>query len=41
VSDLDAAWWLAANPVRGGLRYAGATVELPDEPGLGIAGLEP
>jgi L-Ala-D/L-Glu epimerase len=39
VSDLDAAWWLAANPVLGGLRYAGATVELPDEPGLGIAGL--
>ncbi|HEY3009013.1 MAG TPA: dipeptide epimerase [Micromonosporaceae bacterium] len=41
VSDLDAAWWLAANPVRGGLRYSGATVELPDEPGLGIAGLAP
>jgi L-Ala-D/L-Glu epimerase / N-acetyl-D-glutamate racemase len=39
VCDLDAAWWLAANPVRGGLRYAGSTVELPDEPGLGIAGL--
>jgi L-alanine-DL-glutamate epimerase-like enolase superfamily enzyme len=39
VSDLDAAWWLAANPVRGGLRYTGATVELPDEPGLGVAGL--
>jgi L-alanine-DL-glutamate epimerase-like enolase superfamily enzyme len=39
VCDLDAAWWLAANPVLGGLRYRGATVELPDEPGLGIAGL--
>jgi L-alanine-DL-glutamate epimerase-like enolase superfamily enzyme len=39
VSDLDAAWWLAANPVRGGLRYEGAMVELPDAPGLGIAGL--
>ncbi len=40
VSDLDAAWWLASSPVRGGLRYAGATVLLPDAPGLGIAGLE-
>jgi L-alanine-DL-glutamate epimerase-like enolase superfamily enzyme len=39
VSDLDAAWWLAASPVRGGLRYAGATVRLPDAPGLGIEGL--
>jgi L-Ala-D/L-Glu epimerase len=40
VSDLDAAWWLASSPVRGGLRYDGATVRLPDAPGLGIAGLE-
>jgi L-Ala-D/L-Glu epimerase len=40
VSDLDAAWWLASSPVQGGLRYAGATVLLPDAPGLGIAGLE-
>jgi L-alanine-DL-glutamate epimerase-like enolase superfamily enzyme len=39
VSDLDAAWWLASSPVRGGLRYAGATVLLPDAPGLGITGL--
>jgi L-alanine-DL-glutamate epimerase-like enolase superfamily enzyme len=39
VSDLDAAWWLAASPVRGGPRYAGATVLLPDAPGLGIDGL--
>ncbi|MEV4722942.1 mandelate racemase/muconate lactonizing enzyme family protein, partial [Micromonospora humida] len=36
VSDLDAAWWLAWSPVRGGLRYEGATVVLPDAPGLGI-----
>jgi L-Ala-D/L-Glu epimerase len=40
VSDLDAAWWLASSPVRGGLRYDGATVRLPETPGLGIAGLE-
>jgi L-Ala-D/L-Glu epimerase / N-acetyl-D-glutamate racemase len=39
VSDLDAAWWLASSPVRGGLRYAGGTVQLPDAPGLGITGL--
>ncbi|RGC67048.1 L-Ala-D/L-Glu epimerase [Micromonospora sp. MW-13] len=36
VSDLDAAWWLARSPVRGGIRYDGATVLLPDAPGLGI-----
>ncbi|MFJ6196465.1 mandelate racemase/muconate lactonizing enzyme family protein [Micromonospora sp. NPDC092111] len=36
VSDLDAAWWLASSPVRGGIRYDGATVVLPDAPGLGI-----
>ncbi|MDH6465407.1 dipeptide epimerase [Micromonospora purpureochromogenes] len=36
VSDLDAAWWLAWSPVRGGVRYDGATVVLPDAPGLGI-----
>lgn len=36
VSDLDAAWWLASSPIHGGMRYAGATVELPDAPGLGI-----
>ncbi|PWR12708.1 dipeptide epimerase [Micromonospora acroterricola] len=39
VADLDAAWWLAWSPVRGGLRYDGATVVLPDAPGLGITGL--
>ena len=39
VDDLDAAWWLAASPVRGGIRYDGATVVLPDAPGLGIEGL--
>ena len=36
VSDLDAAWWLASSPVQGGIRYDGATVVLPDAPGLGI-----
>jgi L-alanine-DL-glutamate epimerase-like enolase superfamily enzyme len=36
VSDLDAAWWLASSPVRGGIRYDGASVLLPDAPGLGI-----
>jgi L-alanine-DL-glutamate epimerase-like enolase superfamily enzyme len=39
VSDLDAAWWLGSSPVQGGMRYAGATVELPDVPGLGVTGL--
>lgn len=41
VADLDAAWWLAWSPVLGGIRYDGATVVLPDAPGLGIAGLHP
>ncbi|MET7878960.1 mandelate racemase/muconate lactonizing enzyme family protein [Micromonospora profundi] len=39
VADLDAAWWLAWSPVRGGIRYEGPTVVLPDAPGLGIPGL--
>ncbi|MEP6853748.1 MAG: dipeptide epimerase, partial [bacterium] len=39
VDDLDAAWWLVASPVSGGLRYDGAQVVLPDAPGLGIDGL--
>lgn len=39
VPDLDAAWWSASSPVRGGLRYDGASVVLPDAPGLGIEGL--
>lgn len=39
VDDLDAAWWLSASPIRGGLRYDGSTVVLPDAPGLGIDGL--
>lgn len=36
VPDLDAAWWLASSPVRGGLTYESATVVLPDAPGLGL-----
>lgn len=39
VADLDAAWWLAGSPVRGGIRYDGPTVVLPDAPGLGVDGL--
>jgi L-Ala-D/L-Glu epimerase len=39
VPDLDAAWWLAGSPVRGGIRYEGATVVLPDAPGLGVTGV--
>ncbi len=35
-SDLDAAWWAASAPVRGGMHYDGAGVVLPDSPGLGI-----
>lgn len=38
-SDLDAAWWLSASPVLGGLVYEGGTVTLPAAPGLGIEGL--
>jgi L-alanine-DL-glutamate epimerase-like enolase superfamily enzyme len=36
VSDLDAAWWLASSPVRGGIRYERESVLLPDRPGLGV-----
>ncbi len=39
VSDLDAAWWASASPVVGGMTYDGATVVLPDAPGLGIEDL--
>jgi len=39
VSDLDAAWWTLASPVRGGLSYAGRRVVLPEGPGLAIEGL--
>ena len=38
VSDLDAAWWSAHSPVRGGITYAGDTVRLPAGPGSGIDG---
>jgi L-alanine-DL-glutamate epimerase-like enolase superfamily enzyme len=38
-SDLDAAWWIETSPVVGGLAYDGATLMLPDSPGLGIEGL--
>lgn len=39
VPDLDAAWWLAWSPVRGGIRYDGATVVLPEAAGLGVSGV--
>ncbi len=39
-SDLDAAWWLASSPVRGGITYEGAVVRLADAPGLGVTGLD-
>lgn len=38
-NDLDAAWWAASAPVHGGLSYDGATVVLPESPGLGIEAL--
>jgi len=37
VDDLDAAWWAAASPVVGGIRYAGEQVRLPGGPGSGVA----
>ena len=37
--DLDAAWWIAAPAVDGGLSYSASSVRLPDAPGLGIEGL--
>ncbi|WP_020521196.1 mandelate racemase/muconate lactonizing enzyme family protein [Catelliglobosispora koreensis] len=36
LSDLDAAWWLASSPVRGGLTYENGTVVLPSTSGLGL-----
>jgi L-alanine-DL-glutamate epimerase-like enolase superfamily enzyme len=39
VHDLDAAWWLARSPVRGGPTYEQGCVVLPEQPGLGIDGL--
>lgn len=39
VADLDAAWWSRESPYVGGMTYDGATVVLPDAPGLGIEGL--
>jgi o-succinylbenzoate synthase len=39
VPDLDAAWWADRPAVVGGLRYDGATLVLPEKPGLGIEDL--
>jgi len=38
--DLDAGWWARRSPYVGGVRYDGARIELPDQPGLGITGVE-
>jgi L-alanine-DL-glutamate epimerase-like enolase superfamily enzyme len=40
VSDLDAAWWIADSPIRGGAWYDGPTLRLGDAPGLGVTGLD-
>ena len=37
--DLDAAWWIAARAVDGGLSYSAGSVHLPEASGLGIEGL--
>ena len=39
VCDLDAAWWLAAPAVHGGMRYDGAEIILSRAAGLGVSGL--
>jgi L-alanine-DL-glutamate epimerase-like enolase superfamily enzyme len=36
VSDLDAAWWLAGSPFKGGPSYDNGVLTLPDQPGLGV-----
>ena len=36
ISDLDAAWWLASSPIKGGPFYESGIVTLPDLPGLGV-----
>jgi L-alanine-DL-glutamate epimerase-like enolase superfamily enzyme len=36
VSDLDAAWWLASCPFKGGITYERDRVHLPASPGLGL-----
>ncbi|EWT03471.1 muconate cycloisomerase [Intrasporangium oryzae NRRL B-24470] len=38
VSDLDAAWWSTASPVRGGISYDRNTIRMPSGPGSGIDG---
>jgi len=36
VSDLDAAWWLASSPLKGGPTYHQGVLTLQDQPGLGV-----
>lgn len=38
--DLDAGWWARRSPYVGGVVYDGPRIDLPDQPGLGITGLE-
>lgn len=40
VPDLDAGWWLASSPVRGGIVYDGAEIRLAEAPGLGVGGVD-
>lgn len=39
IGDLDAAWWLASSPVKGGPRYEEAQLVLSPMPGLGVDSL--
>ena len=39
IHDLDAGLWQSTSPVRGGIRYEGASVLISSRPGLGIDGL--
>lgn len=39
--DLDAGRWIATGPARGGVRYAGESIDLGEEAGTGIRGLVP
>ena len=41
VNDLDAALWLERPPGSGGPTYDGASIVLPDSPGLGIEEARP
>jgi L-alanine-DL-glutamate epimerase-like enolase superfamily enzyme len=40
VDDLDAAWWVAASPVSGGVTYQGDRLVLPIGLGSGVAAVD-